>query len=359
MKKTLARVVGMLMMSLPSVQVFSNEQPIEHAEPEEVGFSSTQLEQVAAFLEEAGSSAMMILVDGNVIFEWGAVEKKHTIHSMRKALLNSLYGIKVSEGVIDLEATLENLQVDDIFPLSKDEKRARIIDLLKSRSGVYHPAAGVSQGMLQGMPERNTFAPDEHFYYNNWDFNVLGAILEKKTSRSLYTLFYEEIALPLGMTSFKGTFTTVDGESEEATIPETDGFYQLEKSKSKYPAHHFRMTASDLARYGLLYLNKGKWNGRQLVPEEWIEKSTVPYSIINEEFGICYGMLWYVLVNTESKGENDFFHTGAGVHMLAVFPGADMVLVHRVDTENEYSFKNQYLYQLIEMVFSAQEEQAG
>ena len=57
-------------------------------------------------------------------------------------------------------------------------------------------------------------------------------------------------------------------------IPEKDGFYQYEPSKSKYPAYHFRMSARDLALYGQLYLQKGQWQGKQLVPQAWIEAAT-------------------------------------------------------------------------------------
>jgi CubicO group peptidase (beta-lactamase class C family) len=62
-------------------------------------------------------------------------------HSVRKSLLSALYGIHVDEGTINLDKTLEELNIDDQFSLTKEEKQAVIRDLLKSRSGVYHPAA--------------------------------------------------------------------------------------------------------------------------------------------------------------------------------------------------------------------------
>ena len=82
------------------------------------------------------------------------------------------------------------------------------------------------------------------------------------------------------MNDYKGRYCSIDGESEDVEMPHTDGFYQYENSKSKYPAYHFRLSARDLALYGQLYLNKGEWNGKQIVPEKWIEKSTIPYSFI-------------------------------------------------------------------------------
>lgn len=330
------------------------KQPFIFADPEAKGFSSKKLDTLKTHLEQSGASSMMLLVDGEVIFDWGESEQKHTIHSIRKCLLNSLFGIAVSNGVIDTSMTLRELGIDDIEPaLTESELNARVADLLKSRSGVYHHAAGVSEGMLRGMPQRGNYLPGEHFYYNNWDFNVLGAILEQQTGKSIYTLFLEEIALPLGMQDYRGKFTSLDGEAEGVAFPRTDGFYQYEKSKSRYPAYHFRLSARDLALYGQLYLNRGEWEGKQIVPAQWIDASTRPYSLYNAEHGIAYGMLWYVL-NPQKKGQRfSFYHTGVGIHMLGVYPSSNMVLVHRVDTENDNPYHKPDLYKMIGLVFES------
>ncbi len=321
-----------------------------HVSPESKGFSSSGLEKLEDHIKHSGSSALLILVDGDVIFDWGETKRKHTIHSMRKALLSSLYGIAIERGQIDTSMTLRELHIDDIEPsLTDAERNARIADLLKSRSGVYHHAAGVSKGMLRGKPARNTHKSGEYFYYNNWDFNVLGSILEQKTGQSLYELFKSEIADPLGMHDYKGKYCSIDGESDDVDIPDTDGFYQYEKSKSKYPAYHFRMSARDLALYGQLYLNGGIWGEKQIISEEWIDMSTKAYSEYNPEYGIGYGMLWYV------TGDS-FYHTGLGVHMLAVYPDSKMVLVHRVDTENDFNYNNGDLYKMIGLVFDSKND---
>lgn len=332
----------------------------ESIAPEEAGFDPLKLDSLAIYLDKAGSSGMMVLVNGKVAFEWGETSRKHTIHSIRKAMLNSLYGIKVAEGVIDTNMTIRELGIDDIYELSEQEKAARIADLLRSRSGIYHPAAAVSPGMLRGMPDRGSYQPGEHYYYNNWDFNVLGAILEMETGKSIYELFYEEIAIPLGMKDYKGEYTSLDlDESEdeqEFGFPDTDGFYQYESSKSKYPAYHFRMSARDMALYGQLYLQKGKWEGKQIIPESWIESSTKPYSVYNPDYGMAYGMLWDVLMRTERRNSRSFYHTGTGIHMMGIYPASDLVLVHRVDTEGPYDFGNQKFYGMIDRVWGARLE---
>ncbi|HBX64630.1 MAG TPA: amide hydrolase, partial [Balneolaceae bacterium] len=238
--------------------------------------------------------------------------------------------------------------------LTKIEKSARIADLLKSRSGVYHSAAAVSKGMAAQKPERGSHKPNEAYYYNNWDFNVLGTVFEKVTKKSIYEAFYEDIAVPIGMKQYTGSFDTLTTADDNTPIPKTDGFYQFEKDKSKHPAYHFRMSAHDLALYGTLYLNNGKWNGQQIIPSDWIEASTTSYSVTNPYMDFGYGMLWNVINKNEKRASKSFYHTGVGIHMLAVYPTSKLVFVHRVDTEGEYNFPQENLYKIISMIFAAQ-----
>ncbi|ADR20817.1 serine hydrolase [Marivirga tractuosa] len=338
---------------IATISCSTKKQELEQVSVENSGLDSNKLDSLNAFLRSAGSSSLMILIDGKIAHRYGDVTKKHTVHSIRKSLINSLYGIAIEDGLIDTTATLEDLGIDDIDGLTKKERQATIADLLKSRSGVYHASGAVSKGMLRDMPERGQYAPGEHFYYNNWDFNVLGYILEQATNKSVYQLFEEKIALPIGMQDYEGEFTEIDGENPEAKIPQTDGFYQKEALISKYPAYHFRLSSRDMARYGQLYLQKGKWNGKEIIPETWIEISTKPHSITNSKYGIAYGMLWYVLYPNENRATKSFYHTGTGVHMLGVYPSKNMVLIHRVDTEKHYKFHQGNFYQMISKVFSS------
>ncbi len=323
-------------------------------EPSAAGFSDAGLAELAAYLEEAGSASMVLTYDGKIFFEWGDIYRKLTVHSIRKALLNSLYGVYVERGVIDPEATLAELGIDDNVPsLTETEKSAKLLDVLKSRSGVYHTAAAVTEGMLRGKPERGAHLPGEAYYYNNWDFNVAGAVFEQLSGKSIYEAFLEEIAKPLGMIQFEGEYGTIGLPNDSVEIPATDGFYQYELRKSRYPAYHFRMSAHDLALYGNLYSNHGRWKGKQIVPESWIEASTTSYSTTNPEYGIGYGMLWKVLLKTENRPGGSYFHTGAGIHMLGIYPTSKLVFVHRVDTEGDYDFPQDRLYRIIGLVFGA------
>lgn len=77
------------------------------------------------------------------------------------------------------------------------------------------------------------------------------------------------------------------------------------------------------------------------------------------DYGLAYGMLWGVLVPGTAEETPSFFHTGAGVHMLGVYPKHRLVMVHRVDTERTYRFNDGDLYQVIRMVHGARLSRAG
>jgi len=343
-----------LLIALPSLSI-AQQDSFQRISPKQAGFDPDSLENLRTFLENSGTSSMILAYDGKIFFEWGDIYEKHLIHSIRKALLNSIYGIYVEKGVIDTSLTLKDLNIDDIEPsLTETEKSARIADLLKSRSGVYHTAAAVSDGMLAQKPPRGSHKPNEAYYYNNWDFNVLGAIFEKLTGKSIYKAFYQEIAVPLEMKQYEGAYDTVTANDTSTSIPETDGFYQFERNKSQYPAYHFRMSAHDMALYGTLYLNNGKWHGQQIISSDWIDASTTSYSVTNPYMDFGYGMLWNVINKNEKRTSKSFFHTGTGIHMLGVYPASKLVFVHRVDTEGKHNFQQENLYKIISLIFSAQ-----
>jgi hypothetical protein len=93
--------------------------------PEEVGWSSAKLEQAAEYAQQSGSAAVTALYDGQVFFQWGDVSRTYQSHSIRKPFMNALYGIHVSRREIDLDATLDDLGIDDIPPpLTREEKQA-------------------------------------------------------------------------------------------------------------------------------------------------------------------------------------------------------------------------------------------
>ena len=287
---------------------------------EQAGWSEEKLKEARAYSGTINTAAVMIVAGGQVVDEWGETTKRFNIHSIRKSFLSALYGIHVREGQIQLSKTLADLGIDDRSPLTPLEKSAIVGDLLKARSGVYHPALYETPGMAAARPARGSYPPGVFWYYNNWDFNALGTIFEQATKTSIYQDFKTRIAEPLGMEDFRLE----------------DGAY-FRGPESVHAAYPFRMTARDMARFGLLYLYGGQWRGRSIVPREWVEESTRSYSDIGQAGG--YGYLWWVAPNGGPHFTSAYFKggvfsaRGAGGHFIVVVPYLDLVVVHRVNTD--------------------------
>lgn len=294
---------------------------------------SEQRRQIDRYARRIGSAAVLVQQNDRVVYSYGDVRREYMCHSIRKPLLGALYGIYVERGVIDLDLTLAELEIDDIPPeLSAAEKRATVGDLLLSRSGVYHAAAGEAPSMIAARPSRGSHRPGTFFYYNNWDFNALGTIFTRLTGLGVFEAFEKEIAGPLGMEDFS----------------RHDGTYVYEPGVSRHPAYFFRMSTRDLALFGSLYAHLGTRHGRELVTRTWIEESTRVRPVSNPG-GDPYGYLWRIIPPEAGLGYG-FYHAGLGVHLLAVLPDHRLVLVHRVDTDRPFDTTWPEVKQLLEMI---------
>lgn len=328
----------LLILCEPGCASTTESSDLPRVTPERIGWSSAKLEQAANYAEQTGSAAVMALYDGNVFFSWGDVSCRYQCHSIRKPLMNSLYGIHVARGDIDLDATLEDLGIDDIPPeLTPEEKQATVRHLLQACSGVYHDAAGEVESMAQARPKRGSHAPCAFFYYNNWDFNVLGTIFSQQTGQAIFKSFEREVADPLGMQDF--------------TLADCN--YSYEPDKSEHPVYAMRMSTRDMARFGLLYQNGGRWGDTQIIPSWWIAESTTSYSTEVPEID-GYGYMWRVPA-AGSAFKGGFYHTGLGVHLLGVLPEQKLVLVHRVDTDRPFDITWNEIRTLIDMIAGARE----
>ena len=288
------------------------------AKPEQAGWQPKDLDRIHEFVEEIGSTSAMIVQHGVVVAAWGDVERKSNLHSCRKSLLSALIGITVSEGKINPEDTLEKLGIDDNKPsLTPQEKQARVLDLLEARSGIYHPTVYETKGMEEQKPERGSHPPGTFWYYNNWDFNALGYVYEKATGEKIFDAYFRRIAQPIGMQDFKAR----------------DGYY-ITGSDTRFPAYPFEMSARDFARFALLYLRGGNWNGAQVIPAAWVKASIQPYS--DTESG-GYGYLWWTGDSFSGAQPRIVFPKGsfwAEGHLgqyAVVVPSLDLIVVNLLD----------------------------
>ncbi len=283
----------------------------------------------------------MVLHKGETVVSWGEPAKKYNVASVRKSLLNSLFGIGYDRGWVDLQATLAELGIDDSDPvLSDQEKTATIENLLQSRSAIVHRAL-YDAGWWDSMPERGQYAPGEYWIYNNWDFNTLGTIWEKVSGQTIHDAFDEFIAQPIGMQDFDS------GDVEYQT--RRNWAERMRGNTSDHSLYLFKMSARDLARFGQLYLNQGSWEGQQILSREWIERSMhgIPTDYESRRFFTSYGYLWWIeegedrRFNVPGITGKAFVATGNRGHYIYIAPRCGLVVAHTAPTRLGASFTSQ------------------
>ena len=311
--------------------------------PVQSGWSAAQLTQAEDTSREIGSTAVVIVQHGAIVASWGETSAIILLNSARKSLLSALIGIAVAHGQIALDATVGSLGIDDNPPsLTADEKQATVRDLLEARSGVYHGANYETADMAAHRPPRGAHPHGTFWYYNNWDFNALGAIYERAVGTPVFAAFAHQIATPIGMQDFDPTRCRYVGGPD-----------------SIYPAYVFYASARDLARFGLLYLRRGRWGDQQVIPAEWVDKSTRPYSITNSGSG--YGYLWWTAPPEQpflSVPPGSYFAAGNGGQYVVVIPANDLVIVHlaRMDSVGGAPPKGvepMQVFQLLSLILAA------
>ena len=296
-------------------------QPVPGAEwprttPEAAGWSVDTMAEARAYAQRIDTASLLVVQHGRVVDSVGDTDRRLELHSVRKSLLSALIGIAVAARRIDLNATLAQLGIDDVPPsLTPEEKQATVQDLLASRSGIYHVALYETAGERRNRPPRGSHPHGTFWYYNNWDFNALGAIYEHATGQSIFAAFLTQIAQPLGMQDYRPS----------------DGRY-VTGVESSIPAYPFHMSARDLARFGLLYLHGGRWGDRQVVPAAWVTESTTPHSVTS--IGSGYADLWWTGWNGQGVPimglpPGAFWADGAEGQFVVVDPVDDMVVVHQ------------------------------
>lgn len=309
----------------------------EKVAPEQMGYSSEKLADLTAYIDKnLSTTSMMVVVDGKVIYEYAkdgrTMADTVRIASCRKSLLSMMYGKYVENGTIDLDATLEDLGIDEdpetidgvLLPI---ERKAKVRHLITARSGVYHMPSNDGDDHKYAPP-RGSQEPGTYYLYNNWDFNAAGAILEMLVGKNIYEIFRDDIAIPIGLQDY-----FLSGQKKSG-----NAYY------SKFPAYHFWLSTRDMARIAYLMLNNGSWNGRQVISEAWVKQTTSvvtpraemhPDSRLTKEFD--YGYLWWLFCK-EFSGydpnvyEGGYTATGLGGQYFTVLPKLNMVIAHKDET---------------------------
>jgi CubicO group peptidase (beta-lactamase class C family) len=276
------------------------------------GLSSEIVRSVDALVNTLDTTGLMVVKKGRVIYQYGDVKKLSYVASVRKSILSMLYGPYVASGKIRLDATLKDLGMSDVGGLLPVEERAKIIDLITARSGIYHPVdAGDDPSKT---PKRGSKEPGTFWLYNTWDFNAAGAAFEQMTGKNIYDALRDDLAIPIGMQDFNRKLQ-----------------YKVEEARSQYPAYHMVLSTRDMARLGLLMLRQGQWRDRQIIPAEWVRRSTsvrTPSAQMQDSI-LGYGYLWWVWEDSTGPYHGAYTATGFHGQFITILPALDMVVAHK------------------------------
>ena len=309
------------------------EQAFVRATPESQGISS---DLFAALLRELDASKdtemhhFMALRHGKVICECNFAPYPkgmwHITHSMCKSITGMAIGMLIEEGKLKLNENIYDIFSDHMNAFSKIFRPVITVEnLLTMTSGVTFNESGIVSGndwLGSFLNASVNGKPGTEFQYNSLNTYVLSAIVTKRTGETLTEYLTPRLFGPLGITKYYWE-----------TCPKgiTKGGWGL------------FLCAEDMAKLGQLYLQRGKWNGQQLVSEYWIEISTARHlKTQNDTYGYGY-QLWM------EQRPGSFEYNGMLGQNVIIYPDMDMVLV--TNAGNKEMFQDCIMLNIIRKYF--------
>ena len=309
------------------------EQAFMRATPESQGISSDLLASLLRELDASKDTEMhhfMALRHGKVICECNFAPYPkgmwHITHSMCKSITGMAIGMLIEEGKLKLDENIYDIFSDHMNAFSKIFRPAITVEnLLTMTSGVTFNESGIVSGndWLESFLNASVNGkPGTEFQYNSLNTYVLSAIVTKRTGETLTEYLTPRLFEPLGITKYYWE-----------TCPKgiTKGGWGL------------FLCAEDMAKLGQLYLQKGEWNGQQLISEYWIEISTARHlKTQNDTYGYGY-QLWM------EQRPGSFEYNGMLGQNVIIYPDMDMVLV--TNAGNKEMFQDCIMLNIIRKYF--------
>ena len=309
------------------------EQAFVRATPENQGISSDLFTALLRELDASKDTEMhhfMALRHGKVICECNFAPYPkgmwHITHSMCKSITGMAIGMLIEEEKLKLDENIYDIFPDHINAFSKIFRPVITVEnLLTMTSGVTFNESGIVSGndwLGSFLNASVNGKPGTEFQYNSLNTYVLSAIVTKRTGETLTEYLTPRLFGPLGITKYYWE-----------TCPKgiTKGGWGL------------FLCAEDMAKLGQLYLQRGKWNGQQLVSEYWIEISTARHlKTQNDTYGYGY-QLWM------EQRPGSFEYNGMLGQNVIIYPDMDMVLV--TNAGNKEMFQDCIMLNIIRKYF--------
>jgi CubicO group peptidase (beta-lactamase class C family) len=274
------------------------------------------------FLAASDTTAFLIVRGDTLLYEGyfngAGHDSVQTSMSMAKSVLSALVGIAIGDGRIGSVDDPITRYVPELAERDRRFGRITLRHLLTMTSGLRYEESGGPWGDdtatyyapdLRALALRRTEVveePGRRFHYNNFNPLLVGLALERATGMPVTTYLERKLWRPLGMEA-DGSWSLDSGHS---------GFEKMESGLNGRPV--------DLAKFGLLFAQGGRWRGRQLVPRGWVEDRTVVSTRFARAPAPSYQYFWWVQDDRRPPAR---FARGKYAQHLYVVPESDLVLV--------------------------------
>ncbi len=281
--------------------------------------------------------ALLVVKDGYLVFEnyygSGGVEQSTDLWSVTKSYTSAVLGVLMDQGSIQSTSQL----MADLMPAYPEFNKITLHHVLTQTTGLSWTESGavwvnwifsddwVAHALALGA-ERD---PGESFFYSSANSQFISALVYYNSGIKPGTLAKKHLFDPMGI-----PFDTLDHQISYASWNEYQlPMYQTWRQDTKgieTSSFGLYMRARDMAKFGFLYLNRGRWEDQYLLSESWVKES-----VKEHETGIygrySYGYQWYI---TKVAGEPAFLASGFGGQIIGVVPSRDLVLVIKYEAEN-------------------------
>ena len=271
---------------------------------------SEQLAELMDYLQGQNSftiHSLLIIRNGYIVtdayFYPFAQDSLHDLASATKSFMSTLVGIAIDQGTIESvgQPVLDFFPERTVANLDANKEAMTLEDLLTMRSGFkcINQPTEVTLSEMRASPDWSQFVldlpmasePGARYVYCSPNVHLLSAIIQETTGMSALEFAQEHLFGPLGV---------------------SDGFWPSDPQGNNWGWGDLKLAPHDMAKLGYLFLNKGLWDGQQVVSAAWVKAATS---------GGSYGYLWWL------KPSGTYFATGRGGQEIWVLPDRDMVVV--------------------------------
>ena len=275
----------------------------------------------------------LIARGGKIVAEWGTTDRVDMTFSITKSYVSTCAGLAYDDGLLpDLDEPVRERVPDPAFETPHNaaitwrhllqqtsEWEGELWgkpDMVDRNRDLTTEGANPNKGQARPLEAAGT-----HWEYNDVRVNLASYAIMRLVGRPLPELLKERIMDPIGASG------SWEWNGYRNSWVELNGRRMQSVSGGGHWGGGLFISSRDHARFGLLMLNRGRWNGRQLLSESWIDQAVTPCDICPE-----YGFMWWL--NTPGQRfhagtERSFFGSGAGGNVLWICPELDLVAVCR------------------------------